>query len=475
MSSKSIHPGRIKRLVTLICLLSATGLSAQPTAASVDKAMKVFLNDPQVQYGTVGFQLIRLKDNLPVYGFNQDKLMAPASTQKVITAATALELLKENYRFATGVYTDGAIKDRVLQGNIRIYGSGDPSLGSSRYGKNKAEAFIEKIIHAIREKKIAVIHGNIVVHTGIFNDNAIPGGWNWEDIGNYYGAGASGFNWRENQFDVLLESGPNTGDKVSIVKTQPELYFNSFSNLLVAGAKGSGDNAYLYFSPGTDSIILRGTIPAGEKNFSVSGSLPQPAVQFLSELSQALMKSGIEVSGRNLVENTRFATGPTLQLITEQVSPAMDSLIYWFLQKSINLYGEAILKTLAANQAGTGNTDAGILLTKAFLQTLGIPGGMIQTMDGSGLSPQNAVTPEALAKLMAAARKRSWYPSFNKGLPLINQFKMKSGSIGGVRCYTGYLTDKKGGEYAFTLMVNHYNGNASALLQKMWKLLESCR
>lgn len=93
-------------------------------------------------------------------------------------------------------------------------------------------------------------------------------------------------------------------------------------------------------------------------------------------------------------------------------------------------------------------------------------------MDGSGLSPQNRVTTNALVKVMQYARAQKWYASFLDALPEINGIKMKSGSIGGARSYTGYINAASGKQYTFAFIVNNYDGSSSDVVRKMWKVLD---
>jgi D-alanyl-D-alanine carboxypeptidase/D-alanyl-D-alanine-endopeptidase (penicillin-binding protein 4) len=76
---------------------------------------------------------------------------------------------------------------------------------------------------------------------------------------------------------------------------------------------------------------------------------------------------------------------------------------------------------------------------------------------------------------MQHARKQNWYPVFYEGLPLINAIKMKSGSISGVRAYTGYIKSSTGEEYTFAFIVNNFDGTSSAIMQKMFTVLNALK
>ena len=153
-------------------------------------------------------------------------------------------------------------------------------------------------------------------------------------------------------------------------------------------------------------------------------------------------------------------------------SPQFDSINYWFLQKSVNLYGEALVKTIAYEKTKFGSTDTGINIIKDFWSKHGIESSALNMIDGSGLSPANRVTTNALVTVMQYARQQNWYASFVYALPLQNGIKMKSGSIGGVRSYTGYVKSKAGVEYTFSFIINNFDGSAGTVRDKMWKLLD---
>src|SRR5690606_37437570 len=129
-------------------------------------------------------------------------------------------------------------------------------------------------------------------------------------------------------------------------------------------------------------------------------------------------------------------------------------IIYHFNHKSINLYGEALLKSIGQITGQKNSTsDAVDYLKKYWTQKLGISEQEINVIDGSGLSPQNFVTAEAMTKVMQYALSRPWYTSFLQSLPTINQMTMKSGTIRGTLGYTGYQTSSTNKRYTFTLLV----------------------
>lgn len=462
-------------LVSLL-LSSYPILFAQSVSENLSAASREFENDPQLKHAIFSLYIIDAKTGNVIFDKNSAIGLAPASCQKLFTAAAAFELLGHDYRYKTELGYDGKIEDLTLKGNLHIVGSGDPTLGSWRWYQTKEETVLEEISSSLKQFHINKITGNVLIDDSKFSIQPIPDGWIWQDIGNYYGAGSWGINWHENQYDMLLQSGSIVGDAVSISLTRPEMKLDGLVNQLKTGEKGTGDNAYIYLPPYALFAFTDGTIPLGETNFTISGSIPNAPVYFGEQLQKNFNKNGIKVGKpfkTNIERLSEKTIWPSVQsLFFTHYSPPLDSINYWFLQKSINLYGEALLKTMAYQKAGFGSTEKGITVLQDFWNSHGIEPSAINIIDGSGLSPQNRVTTEALVKVLQYATTRPWYNSFYKALPEYNGMKMKSGSIGGARSYAGYQTSKDGTGYIFAIIVNNYDGQATTVIHKMWKILD---
>lgn len=455
----------MKTAVQFICSLLIAGfLHAQQTSKKLNDAVKNLEADSQMKNGIIGFYVTD-QNGAVVYDKNSTIGLAAASSQKVITSAASLELLETGYRYRTELAYEGKIENGALNGNIYIIGYGDPTLGSWRYDNTKEQLVLNKWIQSLKQAGIREVNGNVIGYDKNWESQTIPGGWTWDDIGNYYGAGVSGINWRENQYDLVLKSGKRAGDKVTIVAAVPKVYEVSLTNELTAGPAGSGDNAYIYLPPYAAAGFVRGTIPPGQSAFTISGSFPHPALQLTSTFSDELIKQGIGINPT--VTGSIKQPLPHLTTLLTHWSPPLDSINYWFLKKSINLYGEALVKTLGYEKMKHGTAKAGLSIIKNFWKNNGIEPTSINMMDGSGLSPENRVTPAALVTVMQYARSRPWFSSFYKALPEINGIKMKSGSMGGVRSFTGYV-----GNYTFAIVINNYNGSPGDMVKKMYRLLD---
>ncbi len=423
------------------------------------RALKKFSQDPALKFA--GWSLVVQEAGTGrVLVDRQGNLGLPAaSTQKIFTSMAGFDLLGQTFRYETNVRTIG----NSSKGDIECSGSGDPSFGSFRFSDGKPLQLLAAIATALGKVGINRV-GDISVRASSWNDG-IPDGWIWQDMGNYYGAGAYQFNWRENQFDVVLNSGTQMGSAVSISKTDPVLTDVVLTSAVTAAAPGSGDNSFIYLPPGAKAGIIKGTIPVNEKSFSIAGALPDPAKQFAFELKNFLQQN------QTATENKSNLTPGTL--IWKQESAPYDSLNYRFLRKSINLYGEAFLKTMGEKTRQEGSTEAGVATLKAFWQERGIDSNALQIIDGSGLSPQNRITANALVAALQYAAKQPWYPSFYQALPTYNGMKLKSGSIGGSRAFAGYHEAANGKKYVIAIIVNNYSCSSKQVVQKIFALLDA--
>ena len=467
----------MKKLSAVVLILF---MSVRPAAQKLDITKKIeeayqkFVSDSQLVHAISSLYVVDATTNQVVFDNNSQIGLAPASTQKIITAVTAFELLGKNYQYKTEFGFSGAIKNRLLRSNIIITGSGDPTFGSWRWEFTKEDVVIKKLMNIIRKLKIKSVNA-IEVDQLYWETNMIPDGWIWQDIGNYYGAGANKFNWRENQFDVILKSGKKVGDPVAITGYNPKLYSYSLNSQLTSAPKGTGDNAYIYF-PFNSTGTIRGTIPVEENHFVISGAIPSPSKQFVLTLEDSLKKNKIssqheffEVNGQNsrvTVDRKRIIP------VYTHYSPILDSIIFWFNRRSINLYGEALVRTIAFEKQGLGRTDSGVAIVKNFWKQKGLDADELNIYDGSGLSPLNRVTTHAQVEILKYAKKQPWFTSFYESLPVINGIKMKSGTISDVKGFTGYYTARDRNEYIFAFLVNNYTGSSSELVQKMYRVLD---
>jgi len=469
----------MKKSILILFSLFYSILQGQTVRQKISSAALRLVQDPQMKHGILGLYVEELRSGKLVFAKYPEFGLAPASCQKIFTSVAAFDLLGHDFRYTTQIGYDGSIDQGVLQGNLHVVGSGDPTLGSWRWSQTSEDSVLRELITILSAAGIRKISGGIIVDDSRFSIDPIPGGWIWEDIGNYYGAGCWGVNWRENQFDMILKSGQHAGDSTVIGSTKPKMTELDWINQIRTGEKASGDNGYIFLPPYASFGFTEGTIPLAENNFEISGSVPNAPQYFGKVLDRTLSENRIQTSHAVLTSFDKLRNKLTWPVMTALLgthqSPSLDSLNFWFLKKSINLYGEAMLKTLAWEQDGSGSTERGVEVLRAFWKSHGIENAALNILDGSGLSPQNRVTARSLVLALQYAQSRNWFPSFYLSLPEMNGMKMKSGSIGGAKSFAGYQKSKNGKEYVFAIIVNNYDGSSADIVRKMYKVLDQLK
>lgn len=454
----------------ILSLMISSVAFAQTVSQQLQKAFQQFENDTQLKHATSSLYVIDAATGQVVFDKNSQVGLAPASTQKIITSVTAFELLGEEYRYKTEFLkaTDDPLGEPIL-----IRGFGDPTFGSFRYAATKPENLLPSLYTKLKEYTQS---GKFIIDNSRFETKIIPDGWIMQDVGNYYGAGPGGLNWRENQFDLYLKSSSEVGGDVSVVSINGDPKRRSnFISEAKAAAKGTGDNAYIYLPMNSPEYIVRGTIPAGESNFKISGAINDPVSYFVADFTKYVQSQAKDPSKemRSSYSILNFNAGDPV--LFTHYSPALDSIIYWFNKKSINFYGEALLKTFAYEQQGFGQTDSGVSILRRFWEQKGLDKEELNMYDGSGLSPLNRVTTHAQVEILKYAKTKDWYRYFLDALPEYNGMKMKSGTISDVKGFCGYHKSVNGKEYIFSFLVNNYSGRSSELVGKMYKVLDNLK
>lgn len=468
----------MRYLLSLILLVLFSFAQAQiPLSQKIKQAYDRFETDPQMAYASASLTVMNAESGEIIFSKNGNTGLAPASTLKTITAATAFYVLGTDFSFETRLaYSGKLLPNGILDGDLLILGGGDPSLGSWRYTSTQTAVVLQNWLNAIKASGIKEVKGRIIADDYLFGTQIIPDGWIWQDIGNYYGGGATALSWHENQFDVLLRPGTKVGEPVILNGVSPAMPYLKFVNEVKTGPAGSGDKVYAYCAPYGDLVYLRGTYAIDLKK-PVSPSIPDPAFDAAYRLMDTLKVSGIKVQqGFSTWRRLNLEEGwvaKDYQLIHTQTSPKLADLVYWFNRKSINLYGENLLKAMALKQGANAETAEGAKVLKLFWKTkLGLDPNSMNIGDGSGLSPANRITTMSMTQILQSIRKETWFGAYYESLPLYNEMKMKSGSIADVLAYAGYHTNAKGEKLVFSFIINNYNGSTTAIRQKMFTVLD---
>jgi D-alanyl-D-alanine carboxypeptidase/D-alanyl-D-alanine-endopeptidase (penicillin-binding protein 4) len=372
------------------------------------------------------------------------KSLMPASCMKVITTAAALQILGPETRFQTDLEYDGTLDSGTLRGNLYIRGGGDPCLGSDRIeGSLSWDKQIEAWVDAVQKLGVGRIKGKVFGDAKRWEKALAVPSWSWEDLGNYYGAGACALSFHENYYSLFFKPGQE-GEAAEILSCDPPISSLAFQNEVKTGPAGSGDRACIYGSEFTPVQYVRGTVPAGVKKFSIKGAIPDPAVLCAELFAKALQAKGISIGHQTIPPSEKRTVFHTT------LSPPVKEIVYWTNQKSINLYAEHLLKKIGEVVSQEGSTQAGIQAVTDFWRSKKIDLNGFNMADGSGLSRKNLVTAKQFVSILLEIKKSDLFPLFMQSLPQVNgHIQAKDGGMSLVRGYVGYAD-----EVAFALLVN---------------------
>jgi len=457
-----------------IYLLSVSVLAQPFNVEPLNSIVESIANENDVAGGTLGVAVFDMTSQQQIYGFNDKKLLTPASILKLITTNVALNQFGPDYKFKTSLGYNGTIENGTLYGDLIIKGFGDPTFGSERFGENyHYKAILKKITESLINKEVNIIKGDIVIDASHYSTQLISPKWLWEDIGNYYGAGAGGFNFNENKYEIYFKSGKE-GAETEIIATKPGFLNVELVNEVFAGPPNSGDNAYVFGAPLSKYQYVRGTIPSYKDQFKIKAALPNPALTFAELLKDHLLKTGILCEGEGKGHYSSTEGFDFKQIITQFYSPTLIEIIDKTNKKSINIYAEAILKLLSAS-CGINAMGNSLENVNNYLVNNNFQSKEFLIYDGSGLSPLNKVTTQLMSKMLCNIADEPYFDAFYKTLSIAgnkenggylknmlkgtnaaNNLTAKSGYMKGTRSYAGYVTNNSNKLLSFTVIVNNY-------------------
>lgn len=467
----------MKRLLSLIFSLSILFVGyAQP-------ALQQFINNPALKHASVGVSVKDLSTGKTIVSYNEDKSLTTASIMKLVTTATALELLGPDFRYETTLALDAQDVSKLL-----VIGSGDPTLGTSVFEENPY-SFLDDWSQKLQTPLSGKNNLELYVVDNLFGYNGVSDEWTWIDMGNYYAAGAYGVSVFDNTYRLFFDT-TNRDNSPTILRTEPEVKGLSFTNYLKLNTTGR-DNGYIYGVPFSYERILRGNIPAGKTDFSIKGDIPDPGLMLGEMLAAQLNKNGIRVaevetaqqdyiSNVNSVSKSKgkgYRVGQVLHV--HQSCPLSDILREVNVQSN-NHYAEHLIRTIGRNQNPDIYSDAldeGVKYINKHWTEQNVSTSSLFLHDGCGLAPQDAASPALFSDLLLYMYNQSSYSKefyaslptagrdgtlkgFMKNTKYEGKIHAKSGSIGGVQCFAGYLIDGNK-RYAFTIMVNKFTGSRS--------------
>lgn len=438
--------------------------------------------------------------------YNHLSKLVPASNMKLITTGSALQRLGAGYRFETALGYDGEIADSTLRGNLYIIGGGDPTLGAEDGIAIPTDTLFARWKALLEGAGIRSIDGYVVGDGRRYPGDLEHPGWNFDDVGTYYGTGSSGLSFHENSLDFRVEPGDSVGAvPVFTLTSRTETPWLTIRNFAVTGAKQTGNSILLYTSDLAPAAEWRGSLAIDRKRTVASVSNKYGAMTAAHAFCTYLDTTGFTVidgpadidrSGR--LRDFRSeglplaAPADSLHRIGSTFSPTLTTIIGETNRRSDNFYAESILRAIGLQVKGRADYDSAIAAERAVLNRLGVTlGNSVRLSDGSGLARTNYASPDFFVRFLKAMWQTSARTAFVGSLPRAGvgtlqvifqkkdkdfkaRFRMKSGSMNGVLCYSGYILPKGGSTavganvITFSILTN----NASVPASKVRPILE---
>src|SRR6266851_812662 len=166
-----------------------------PLKGSLEQRLAQLIDVPPFNRATWGIYVVDDRGRV-LYQRNADRFSVPASNTKLVVTAAAAVLLPPDYLVATSLYVNGRVESGVLQGDLILYGRGDPTWSARCYAVDTLApgvcdstfTAIDAIADSVRAKGIRRITGKLVGDGSYFEPTMIHYAWNAWDLTWWYAA-----------------------------------------------------------------------------------------------------------------------------------------------------------------------------------------------------------------------------------------------------------------------------------------------
>ena len=447
-------------LLTGCALFQPTGRPSDPLDALRYDIDSVLVDSIFIPART-SIKVVSLDTREILYERDSKLLMRPASNMKLLTSATALNVLGTDFKFKTSVSADAPVIDGVLEGDLYFKGFGNPDLKTSD---------LDTLVRQIRAQGIRAVRGRVVADVSYFDDFYWGYGWNWDDEPYQYAAFISPLSINDNCVRVKATPGQNAGDSIQVEIVPP----TGFVSLINTGTTVADTvirrlSVTRPYKERQNVVIVDGEMLTTSRPVERQISVWKPELYAARLLTEALWRDSVLIETEPVISVTP-ATARELAVHYQ----GLDSMVVNLNKSSDNLSAELTLKTLCAVRRGIpASVEGGVYLINEFLDSLGIDTTKYFIADGSGLSFHNLLTAEMITQLLTAMTDRAdIFPLFYESLPIAGvdgtirsrmkgtlaegNLRAKTGTISGVSSLSGYVTTLDGERLVFSMSMQNF-------------------
>lgn len=429
--------------------------------------------------------------------WNSSQRMIPASTMKLITTGMAIHRLGPDYKYVTRIGYNGVVRNGVLEGDLYIVGGGDPTIASKDSIAMPRAKLFGQWKSFLDKAGIKSISGRVIGDGRYFDGPMEHDTWSYQDIGTAYGAGLNGLNFYENAQDFKVSAGSSVGSPVNVTPVYPVTPWMKYEYPCRTAPAGTGDRLYLFNTEYCPYAEVRGSFAIDRKPRTEEFSNRFGAYTCAHYFCEYLRAEGVPVTqGPADVRNGRVrsdlsAAGPgpyaskvdDLTMIGMTYSPTLRRIARETNLRSDNFYAETLFRTLGRRLHHSASYDSSYVAVSEVMKSLGVCADDVRIVDGSGLARHNYVSPSFFVRFLSAMMDS---PSFGDYIQTIGQpgdrhyesrlreapapvksrVHLKSGSMNGVRCFSGYIEPSSGDKtetVVFSIMTNNSLAPASRI------------
>ena len=445
-------------LLTPLPVSQAQPLALQAPAQPLPVEVTAPLQRVGMPLSQVALLVAPADGGLPLVSHNVTQAMNPASVMKLVTTGIALDQLGPGFRWNTRLWSDGSVRQQVLQGNLYVQGSGDPGLVQER---------LWLLLRALRERGVQRISGDLVLDNSVFQLPARdPGAFDGDAL-QPYNAQPDGLLVNYKSFVLQLQ--PDASQNMAQLRLDPPMADSGIpASLPLDAGSCNGWIAQLEArSQAQRQIALPASYPASCGEQQWLAAWPQPQEQAGKAILGMWQSLGGQLEGRVRYGSTPAALLRGTPLASSESEP-LPQAVRNINKFSNNVMAQQLFLTLGVQRYGQGHFAGAQAAVQDWWQRKLRPYAPPTPVNGSGLSRDGRITAASLGGLLQYMWSSPMMPDFVASLPMYGmdgtlrrqatglpgRAHLKTGTLRDANALAGYVTGLDGRRYVLVAMAN---------------------